>query len=194
MPTVANTDIKVCSRASILMGGLPISSFAEGTAEADVCEAMYEDVARSSLTNTRWGFATDQAVMSRLASAPTGRWSAAYQLPSNTLTVSAVTINGSPIEFDTYGDKIFCDASATEELIVDYIFRASESTWPSYFTVAVEYTMASILAVSVARDASLSQLLEQKAVFMMTQARNRDSQRQTTQRLNTSRFIAQRRS
>ena len=115
-------------------------------------------------------------------------------LPSNTLTVSAVTINGSPIEFDTYGDKIYCDASATEELVVDYIFRANESTWPSYFTVAVEYTMASILAVSVARDASLSQLLEQKAVFMMTQARNRDSQRQTTQRLNTSRFIAQRRS
>ena len=132
--------------------------------------------------------------MSRLASAPTGRWSAAYQLPSNTLTVSSVTINGSPIEFDTYGDKIYCDASATEELIVDYIFRAAESTWPSYFTVAVEYTMASILAVSVARDASLSQLLEQKAVFMMTQARTRDSQRQTTQRLNTSRFIAQRRS
>ena len=194
MSTIANTAIKVCSRASILMGGSPISSFADGTAEADVCDAMYEDVARTALTNTRWGFATDQSVMSRLASAPTSRWDAAYQLPSDTLTVSAVTVSDSPIQFDTYGDKIYTNASDTETVVVDYIFRATEATWPSYFTVAVEYTMASLLAVSVARDASLSQLLEQKATFLMMQARNRDSQRQTTQKLNTSRFIAQRRS
>lgn len=194
MSTIANTSIKVCSRASILMGGSPISSFADGTAEADVCEAMYEDVARTALTNTRWGFSTDQAVMNRLAQSPTGRWDSAYQLPANTLTVSAVTVNDGPIKFDTYGDKIYCNASETSDLIVDYIFRASESTWPSYFTIAVEYTMASLLAVSIARDPTLAQMLEQKSVFLMTKARNHDSQRQTTKQLNTSRFIAQRRS
>ena len=54
----ANTAIKVCSRASILMGGSPIQSFDEGTVEADVVDAVYEDVARASLTNSRWRFAT----------------------------------------------------------------------------------------------------------------------------------------
>jgi hypothetical protein len=194
MPDIANTAIKVCSRASILMGGSPISSFTDGTVESDVCDAMYEDIARASLTNTRWGFATNQAVLNRIATPPTARFDAAYQLPSNTLTVSAVTVNDSPIVFDTYGDKIFCDTATTEEVVADYIFRALEAEWPSYFTLAVEYSMAAVLALSVARDGSLAQMIEQKANLQMMQARRYDSQRQTTQRLNTSRFIAQRRS
>lgn len=194
MPDIANTAIKVCSRASILMGGAPITSFTDGTAEADVCDAMYEDIARSSLTNTRWRFATSQAELNRLVAAPTSRWDAAYQLPSGTLTVTAVTVNDYPISFDTYGDKIYCNAVEADSVVADYIFRATEANWPSYFTVAVEYAMAAVLAVSVARDASLAQMLEQKASMAMMQARNRDSQRQTTKKLDTSRFIAQRRS
>ena len=44
----ANTAIKICSRASILMGGSPIQSFDEGTAEADVVDAVYEDIASAN--------------------------------------------------------------------------------------------------------------------------------------------------
>lgn len=194
MPDTANTAIKICSRASILMGGSPILSFVDGTVEAEVCDAMYEDISRAALTNTRWGFATNQAVLNRLVAAPTGRFDAAYQLPSGTLTVSAVTVSDSPISFDTYGDKIYCDVSGTEEVVADYIFRAPEAHWAPYFTISVEYAMAAVLATSVARDSSLAQLMEQKAATQMMQARRLDSQRQTTQKLNTSRFIAQRRS
>ena len=194
MPDIANTAIKVCSRASILMGGAQIVSFTDGSVESDVCDAMYEDIARASLTNTRWGFATNQAVLNRLATAPTGRWDSGYQLPSGTLNVNTVTVNDYAIAFDTYGDNIYCNASVTDELVADFIFRANESQWPSYFTIAVEYAVAAVLAISVARDPSLAQMMEQKASLLMPQARGRDSQRQTTKRLDTSRFIAQRRS
>jgi hypothetical protein len=60
--------------------------------------------------------------------------------------------------------------------------------------VAVEYMMAGVFATSVARDSQLSSLMEQKANYFMIQARRLDSQSQTTRKLNTSRFIAQRRS
>jgi len=176
------------------MGGEPISSFEDGTVEADVADAMYEDVARAALTNTRWRFATNQAVMNLLATAPTGRFDAAYQLPANCLMVSAVTVNDAQIDYDTYGSKVFCNAASTDEVIVDYIYRADEADWPPYFTIAVEYAMAAVFAISVARDASLSQLMEQKSANQMMQARRLDSQQQTTRKLNTSRFIAQRRS
>lgn len=176
------------------MGGSPITSFTDGTVEADVCDAMYEDIARAALTNSRWGFATNQSVLNRLAAAPTGRFDAAYQLPSGTLNVSALTVNDSPITFDTYGDKVYCDVSETEVVVADYTFRADEIDWAPYFTIAVEYVVASVLATSVARDATLSQLMDQKAQVHMMQARRLDSQRQTSQKLNTSRFIAQRRS
>lgn len=194
MPDVANTPIKICSRASLLIGGDAIQSFEDGTAEASVSSAMYEDMARAALTNSRWRFATDQAELNRLTSAPTGRWDAAYQLPAELIMLSAVTVNDYPIKYDLYGSKVFCNASETETVIADYVFRADESTWPPYFTTAVEYMMAGVLAVSVARDASLASLMEQKADYQMRQARRLHSQQQTTRKLNTSRFIAERRS
>ena len=190
----ANTPIKVCSRALILIGEEGIASFADGTAQSDVADAMYEDIARTALTNTRWRFATQQAQLSRLAAAPTGRYDAAYQLPGDLLMLSAVTVNDHPIKYDTYGDKVYCDASVTDVLIADYIYRADEADWPPFFTLAVEYSMAAVFAVSIARDAQMSQMMEQKAQFHMMQARRLDSQQQTNRKLNTSRFIAQRRS
>lgn len=190
----ANTAIKICSRASILMGGSPIASFEDGTVEADVCDAMYEDVARASLTNTRWRFSTNQSVLNRIATAPTGRFDAAYQLPSGMIMLNALTVNDLPIEYDIYGDKAFCNAVAADTVIADYIFRAVEAQWPPYFTIAVEFSMAALLAISVARDSQLASLMEQKANLYMMQARRLDSQQQTTRKLNTSRFIAQRRS
>jgi len=194
MPTVANTPIKICSRASLLIGGDAIQSFEDGTAEASVSSAMYEDMARSALTNSRWRFATDQQVLARLADKPTGRWEAAYQLPSELIMLSAITVNEVPIKYDLYGLKAFCNEPDTSEVVADYVFRADESTWPPYFTTAVEYMMAGVLAISVARDSSLSSLMEQKADYQMRQARRLHSQQQTTRKLNTSRFIAERRS
>lgn len=190
----ANTPIKVCSRALILIGEEGISSFTDGTAQSDVADAMYEDIARTALTNSRWRFATQQSQLSRLVAAPTGRFNAAYQLPGDLLMLSAVTVGDHPIKYDTYGDKVFCDADQQDVLIADYIYRADEADWPAFFTVAVEYAMAAVFAVSIARDSQMSQMMEQKAQFHMIQARRLDSQQQTNRKLNTSRFIAQRRS
>ena len=63
----------------------------------------------------------------------------------------------------------------------------------SYFTIAVEYELASVFAVSLARDQSLAQLMTQQAATSMMRARNLDAQQQTTRKLSTSRFITNRR-
>ena len=192
--SAADTAIKICSRASVLIGGTLIASFSDGTVEADVANAMYEDIARTALTNTRWRFATNQVVMNRLASEPTGRFDAAYQLPSDCLMLSSVTVNDQSIIYDTYGDKVYCNESEGSEVVADYIFRALEGDWPPYFITAVEYQMAALMAISVARDSALASMFEQKAAQEIFRARRLDSQQQTTRKLNTSGFIAQRRS
>lgn len=194
MPDYANTAIKICSRASLLIGGDAIQSFTDGTAESSVADAIYEDIARSSLTNTRWRFATNQAVLNRLSTAPTGRWDAAYQMPSGTLMLNAITVEEQAIEYDTYGDKVYCNAVSTDEVIADYIFRAEEVDWPPYFTLAVEFAVASVFAISLARDSQLGTAMENRAERQFIKARRLDSQQQTTRKLNTSRFIAERRS
>ena len=189
----ASSPVDVCSRALIMIGADPITSFDDGNNEALIASNMYEDIARASLVNTRWRFATNQVILNRLTEVPTGRYDAAYQLPSGLLMTHAVTVNDNPIEYQTYGDKLFNNASSSDELVLDFTYRAEEQYWPSYFTVAVEYELAVVFAVGLARDQQLAQLMSQQAIAAMTKARNLDGQQQTTRKLITNRFISNRR-
>tara|TARA_R100000231_G_scaffold133557_1_gene106529 strand:+ start:366 stop:953 length:588 start_codon:yes stop_codon:yes gene_type:complete len=193
LSTPANSAIDICSRALILVGAEPITSFNDDTTEALIAGNMYEDIARTNLTSTRWRFSTNQAVLNRLSDAPTGRFDAAYQLPDY-LFVHAVTVRDLQIEYNIYGDKVFCDASANDELILDYTYRADEVDWPSYFSLCVEYAMATVFATALIRDTSLSSLMSTQYDFLIAKARSTDSQQQTTRKVTTSRFITNRRS
>ena len=155
----ASSPVDVCSRALIMIGADPITSFDDGNNEALIASNMYEDIARASLVNTRWRFATNQVILNRLTEVPTGRYDAAYQLPSGWLMTHAVTVNDNPIEYQTYGDKLFNNASSSDELVLDFTYRAEEQYWPSYFTVAVEYELAVVFAVGLAIDQQLAQLM-----------------------------------
>ena len=193
LSTPANSAIDICSRALILIGAEPITSFDDDTTEALIAGNMYEDIARTNLTSTRWRFASNQAVLNRLSDAPTGRFNAAYQLPDN-LFVHAVTVNDLAIEYNIYGSKIFCDASVNDILIADFTYRAEEVDWPSYFSVCVEYAMAQVFATALARDQSLANMMQTQYLMLLAKARSTDSQQQTTRKVTTSRFITNRRS
>lgn len=190
----SNSSIDISSRALVLIGANPITSFAETTTEALVASNMYEDIAQASLLNTRWRFSTNQAVMNRLTAEPTSRYDAAYQIPNESIMVHTATVNDSPIMYQIYGDKIYCDASETDEVVCDYTYRSDEIDWPAYFVVAVEYALASVFAISIARDTGLSTAFEQRALMAMAKARGLDAQQHTNKKLNVSRFITNRRS
>ena len=89
--TTADSAIDISSRALILIGAYPITSFEESSTEALVAVNMYADVARAYLVNSRWRFATHQSVLNLLTDKPTGRYTNAYQLPHDSFMVHAVT-------------------------------------------------------------------------------------------------------
>lgn len=194
LSTTANSPIDICSRALILIGADPITSFDDGNTEALVASNMYEDVARAALVNSRWRFATNQALLNLLTATPTGRYNIAYQLPSDLLMLHAVTVNDLAIEYQIYGNKVYTDGDVNDVAVADYTYRASEVDWPSYFTIAVEYSLAVVFATSIARDPDLGGLMQNQARESMAKARSLDSQQQTSRKLTTSRFIAERRS
>lgn len=194
MSTAANSDIDIASRALILIGAEPITSFSSDSTEALVASNLYEDTVRTALCSTRWRFATNQAELNRITGAPSGRFDAAYQLPADNLMVHAATVSDLLIEYTLYGNKLFCNQDANAKVIVDYTFRADETDFPSYFTLALQFVLASSFAMSIARDEQLAALLERKAMQLMQQAKTLDSQQQTTRKLTTSRFIVERRS
>lgn len=190
----SNSGIDICSAALVLVGADPITSFDDNTSESLIANQLYEDVARTSLCNTRWRFATAQLELNRLVDVPTGRFDTAHQLPGDFLLVHAVTVRDLQIEYSLYGDKIYSDATENDALILDYTYRASEVDWPSYFSLAVTYQMASVFASSLVRDRNLTGLMENKADALYRVARTTDSQQQTTRKMVTSRFITERRS
>ena len=192
--TVANSAIDIASRALVLVGAEPITSFDSSSTEALVATNLYEDTVRATLSTARWRFATEQAVLNQLTDTPTGRFDIAHQLPNNLLVLHGVTVNDALIEFTVYGDKVFSDSTTSDVLIADFTFRADEVNFPSYFSLALQYTLASMFATSIARDDRLMQMMETKANQLMAKARNIDAQQQTTRKLVTSRFISNRRS
>ena len=192
--TRANSAIDIASRALVLIGAEPITSFDSSSTEALVATNMYEDTVRAMLSTARWRFATEQAVLNQLSDVPTGRFDIAHQLPSNLLVLHGVTINDRLIEFTVYGDKVFSDSTSSDTLVADFTFRAEAVDFPSYFSLALQYSLASIFATSIARDDGLMQIMETKANQLMAKARNIDAQQQTTRKLVTSRFISNRRS
>ena len=194
MSTVANSGIDIASRGLILIGAEPITSFSSDSTEALVASNLYEDTVRTALCSSRWRFATNQAALNKLTQAPTGRFDVAHQLPVDMLMLHAVTVEDSLIEYTVYGDKLFHDVVTSSDIVADYTFRAKELDFPSYFTLAVEYSLASSFALAIARDEAMAQMMERKAAQLMQQAKTLDSQQQTTRRLVTSRFIAERRS
>ena len=192
--TRANSAIDIASRALVLIGAEPITSFDDSSTEGLVATNMYEDTVRAMLSTARWRFATEQSVLNQLSDAPTGRFDIAHQLPSDLLVLHGVTISDRLIEYTVYGDKVFSDSTSNDTLIADYTFRAEEVNFPSYFALALQYSLASIFATSIARDDRLMQLMETKANMLMAKARNLDAHQQTTRKLATSRFITKRRS
>jgi hypothetical protein len=192
--TASNSALDMASRALVLIGAEPITSFELSTTEALVASNMYEDVVRSSLCVARWRFASEQATLNQLTDVPTGRFDIAHQLPSNLLMLHAVTVNDNKVSYTIYGDKVFSDSSTADSLIADYTFRAPETDFPSYFSLAVQYALASVFATAIARDDKLMEMMEVKAERLMAKARNLDSQQQTTRSLSTTRFSLNRRS
>ena len=191
--TKSDTAIDICNRGLIFIGAEPITSFDDGTTEARVAANVYEDVVQTSLTNARWRFATNQQTLNRLTDAPTARFDLAYQQPNDTLIIHAVTVNDSPIEYQIYGDMIYADTTTTDTVVADYTFRQEEQFFPSYFIMAVAYSLAQIFATSIARDGSLTQTMATLADRAMLKARSVDSQQQTTRKLITGRFVQNRR-
>ena len=185
----ADTKLKICSRASILMGGDPITALDDSTAEAVVADDMYEDIIRDLLVNTRWRFAAKQQQLTTSGAAPLSRYDYEYPLPEDSLMVHAVTVNDCDIVYDIYDGLIHCNNPASDTVICHYTYRALEANWPAYFTLAAELAMASMFAVAIARDAQLANLIEGKRDRQLYRARRLDSQTKTTKNLDMTGLI-----
>ena len=194
MPGIADSDVSIASNALVLIGSSPISSFDDDDAGAVVAKNIYDEVVEDSLSSYPWRFAVKQSdALSRLSTAPDTIWDAAYQIPTDVLTVRRVTVSDLNIQYEVYGDKIFCNAGATDSVFLNYIYRVTEASWPPYFRMAVQMRLASIFALSVIQKPDIAGAWADRADTQMRKARNIDAQNDTIPSISTSRIINVRR-
>jgi hypothetical protein len=184
------TSIEICAQALVMIGAEPITSFVDGTTESKVAGEIYEVTVRDLLTRHPWRFAMIQQQLNRLtAGPPLSTWGAAYQVPADTMLIREVLVNGHPIDYDRFEDRIFCGANEQDEVILQSIYRVNEQFWPPYFVTLAVLQLASIFAYSVANQIQLSDFIEKKVLRHLAISRSLDSQAQTTRRLDVQHLI-----
>lgn len=82
---MAYTDISICSNALLKIGAESITSFLDGTAEAEVAANLYPMIRDGLLASYPWSFAVGQKSLPRLAGVPLADYSYAYRLPNDFL-------------------------------------------------------------------------------------------------------------
>lgn len=155
----------VASQALARLGEPAISSFDEDSDTAEKVNQLYEPTVLQLLSSHDWHFATQrQALSEDAAGTPVNEWTRAFLLPTlrtervgKPLSVFNSALVNAPQFFDYELQKRWLMTNATT-IVVEFIARVDEASWPGYFqTLAVE-ALAAVLALPITENASKDQL------------------------------------
>jgi hypothetical protein len=162
-----DTGVSICSDALILLGAKAISSFNDGTDEANACDRLYPDIRDSTLVMYPWKFSMKKTQLARLITSPNSAWRYAFQLPGDRLAypraVRQSALPNSPIEKDweIQGDQLLTNI---DTVFIDYQYSAGEFAWPQYFVQLMKYMLAWHLAEPITEQGEKTARWRQIAV------------------------------
>lgn len=182
MPAFDATDL--CNAALTMCGVNPIASLDEDSDQARLMKQNYEHVVQNEMSLFVWPFNRKNATLSRLASAPIDEtWDAAYQLPTDVLSLRAVEINGLSQTYSLVGDTIECNAGTSDTLVATYSYRSDEATWPPYFRQLLIYALAVIVSSGFTEQPVRARELAAMYQDQLSRARHQASTEDTTGRV-----------
>lgn len=172
---MALTGIALCSRALLKIGATAIASFDEGTAEAEVAANLYPPLRDALLSAHPWSFATGQASLPRLAAEPVADFANAFQLPSDFLRVlsAGTSGRGRGILYRIVENRLHTDM---DEVVLTYVFRPDERTFPPFFDQALIAALAAEFCLPLTESTSRAEYLAKIAEEQFRRAKTIDGQ------------------
>jgi hypothetical protein len=140
-----DSALSICSDALIMLGARPISSFNDGTDEANVADRLYGDVRDQALITYPWSFSFKKVQLARLTAAPINEWKYQYQLPGDGIgpprrIYNSASTNIVPISaYELMGDKLLTNE---EKIYAEYQYSTPEYAMPTYFVQLLKYLIA----------------------------------------------------
>lgn len=172
---MALNDIALCSRALIRLGAQPISSFTDGSAESEICGALYAPLRDSLLSAYGWSFATGQIELTKLEETPIADYQNVFALPNDFLR--ALSAGTGPkargLDYRIMRGKLFADS---DKVILTYIFRPDESAFPPFFDSALIAKLAAELCIPLTENTSRFETLYKLAETEFARVRQIDAQ------------------
>lgn len=179
---MALDDIGLCARALARIGVHPITSFADGTTEAEIAGLLYAPLRDAVLSSYPWNFATRQVVLTRLATPPNGDYQYTYQLPNDFLRAISAghSGRGRGINYRISRSELHTDA---DSVLLTYIFRPDETGFPPYFDALLMTRLAAEFCLPLTENTSRAELLSRQADSEFTRAKQIDSQQDSPNRI-----------
>ena len=175
---MAASDIALCSRALIRIGAASVSSFDDGSLEAEVAANLYPSARDAMLSAHPWSFATGQTALPRLVAEPLADYAFAFQLPVDFLRAlsAGVAGRGRGIAYRIAENRLHADA---DEIALTYIFRPAESAFPPFFDQALIARLSAEFCLPLTENATRAEILFRLAEAEFRRAKTVDSQQDT---------------
>lgn len=167
--------IEICSNALLFLGHRPISSFEEPGSGPLLARNLWESTYRNFLSVNPWSFAKKYIGLNRLTQEnPTPNWKYQFQLPSDYIRVHTTVPTSN---YELFEDKLF---SNSQDIGLEYFYMVREELLPPYAIRALEYNMASVMAIPLTVDSGKAELYaqlynKQLQVAMVTDAQSQPS-------------------
>ncbi len=176
---MAASDIALCSRALIKIGANSLSSFDDGTVEAEIAANLYPAARDALLSAHPWSFATAQIMLPRLTAEPIADYAFAFQLPVDFLrALSAGSAGrGRGAAYRIAESRLHADS---EDVTLTYVFRPPESAFPPFFDQTLIARLAAEFALPLTESAARAEVLFKLAEAEFRRAKIIDSQQDST--------------
>lgn len=179
---MALSAIALCSRALLMIGAASLSSFDDGTAEAEVAANLFPSLRDALLSSHPWNFATRTAWLARLAEAPAADFEAAFALPDDCLRALSAGLGPASrgLVYRVAGRALHCDGDV---VVLRYLARVGEESFPAFFDQALIARLAAEFCLPLTESTSRAEFLIRLADEEARRARLIDAQEHTAEAL-----------
>jgi hypothetical protein len=188
---MASSPVDLCSRALLKIGANTITSFDEGTAEAEVAASLCPLVRDALLAVHPWNFGIVCSELPRLATSPIADYAHAFRLPPDCLRVlSAGTGDrGSGIVYSVRGAELHTDVAA---VTLTYVRRVGEDGFPVFFQSVLVAQLAAEFCIPLTDSTSRWESMSRVADSEFRRAKLIDAQEDTPARLRQWTLVEER--
>jgi hypothetical protein len=172
---VATSVIEICNNALVDLGEEPITSFADNTKAARLCNQRWPAVRDAVLRAHPWNCAAAQASLAAAVQSAGWRYGAAFPLPVDCLRVLEVCVGGGAVEqWEVQAGSILCDEGGP--LDVAYIVRVEDPRrYDPLLCEALTARLAATLAYPITASTSLAQAFWDAYAVKLREARGVDA-------------------